>query len=188
MSKTPTRKDLTGKSTRPPAPSWGVPVTLQEVPEEGLHCELSADEATRAAIAQSAGLRTLPRLAAVFDLRRRGGSGLQVVGKVSATVGQDCVVTLEPIENEIEELVDLVFVSGMPAEVRSEALSIDDDAPEPLVNDTVDLGAIATEFLMLGIDPYPRKPEAVFAAPPPEGDAAHPFAALAALQKGSGKS
>ena len=30
----------------------------------------------------------------------------------------------------------------------------------------VDLGAVATEFLLLGIDPYPRKPGAVFEAPP----------------------
>ena len=32
-----------------------------------------------------------------------------------------------------------------------------DDAPEPLVGGVVDLGVVATEFLALGIDPYPRK-------------------------------
>ena len=48
----------------------------------------------------------------------------------------------------------------------------------------VDLGAIATEFLLLGIDPYPRKPGAVFDAPVAEDDpSSHPFAALAALKK-----
>ncbi len=41
-----------------------------------------------------------------------------------------------------------------------------DEPPEPLVGGTVDLGAIATEFLILGIDPYPRKPGAEFDAPP----------------------
>ena len=29
---------------------------------------------------------------------------------------------------------------------------------------SIDLGALATEFLMLGIDPYPRKAGAEFAA------------------------
>ena len=48
----------------------------------------------------------------------------------------------------------------------------------------VDLGAVATEFLLLGIDPYPRKPGAVFDAPPAGDPASHPFAALAALKKG----
>ena len=52
----------------------------------------------------------------------------------------------------------------------------------------IDLGAVATEFLILGIDPYPRKPGAVFAAPPaaPGEAAEHPFAALAALKSRKG--
>ena len=57
------------------------------------------------------------------------------------------------------------------------------DNAEPLVDGLIDLGAIATEFLILGLDPYPRKVGAVFqppqAATPDEG----PFAALAALKK-----
>ena len=64
-------------------------------------------------------------------------------------------------------------------------VSADDetDSLEPLVGGTVDLGAIATEYFLLGIDPYPRKPGAVF-EPPSAGDAAtKPFAALAALKK-----
>ncbi|MND03201.1 hypothetical protein D3C83_229160 [compost metagenome] len=49
---------------------------------------------------------------------------------------------------------------------------------------TVDLGALAAEFLVLGIDPYPRKPGASFEAPATADDpAAHPFATLAALKK-----
>ena len=53
---------------------------------------------------------------------------------------------------------------------------------EELVDGAIDLGAIAIEFLILGIDPYPRKADAVFEAPAAGDDpAAHPFAALAAL-------
>jgi hypothetical protein len=36
--------------------------------------------------------------------------GCALVGRVSATVVQNCVVTLEPIESEIDEAVDLVFL------------------------------------------------------------------------------
>ena len=50
----------------------------------------------------------------------------------------------------------------------------------------VDLGAVATEFLLLGIDPYPRKPGAVFERPAAGRPGGHPFAALAALKKDSG--
>jgi hypothetical protein len=170
---------------------WSVPVTVHEVPVTGRRFELVADAATRAAIAKSADLRALPRLEASFDVSRRGAEGLHVAGRVCATVGQVCVVTLDPIESEIEEMVDLTFVAGATPAVGEapgkEALEIaTDEAPEPLLNDTVDLGAIATEFLILGIDLYPRKPEAVFQAPPIEDKTEHPFAALAALRRGQG--
>jgi hypothetical protein len=105
-------------------------------------------------------------------------------------VGQVCVVTLDPLENEIDEAVDVTFLpdAARGDAARKRVLEVaSDDEPEiePLINDTIDLGAIATEFLLLGIDPYPRKPEAVFEAPPTEDAADHPFAALAGLRKGS---
>jgi len=165
---------------------WSVPVALAEVPEAGRHVDLVADEHRREAIARLARVVAVPRLEASFDLARYGRNGLHVVGRVSATVGQTCVVTLEPMENEIEEPVDLVFTPAAvsPADDAAGEVEIPvEDGPEPLVEGMVDLGAIATEFLILAIDPYPRKPEAVFEPPPAGDDTAHPFAALAALKK-----
>jgi hypothetical protein len=167
---------------------WSAPVTLHEVPLTGRRLELAADEATRAAIAKSVGLRALPRLEATFDVSRHGAEGLRVVGRVSASVGQVCVATLDPIENQVEETIDLVFVPGAASAAddgagRDGTEEAADETPEPLLNDTVDLGVIATEFLILGIDLYPRKPDAVFQPPPVEDTAEHPFAALAALRR-----
>jgi hypothetical protein len=48
----------------------------------------------------------------------------------------------------------------------------------------VDLGALATEFLILGLDPYPRKAGAVFQPPARAQPDESPFAALAKLKKG----
>jgi hypothetical protein len=167
---------------------WSVPVALEDVPETGRHVALVADERTRAAIAQLAQLGALPRFEATFDLSRRGREGLHVVGQVSATVGQICVVTLDPIENEIEEPIDLIFGPEAPSLAEGAHGNLDvevaaEDPPEPLVNGRVDLGVIATEFLVLAIDPYPRKPGALFDPPAAGEDAGHPFAALAALKK-----
>jgi hypothetical protein len=162
------------------------------VAETGQRFDLAADECVRAAVAKLAGLRALPRLEATFDVAPRGRDGLHVVGRVSATVGQVCGVTLEPVENEVEEHIDLTFVPAAapalpagdgpntPVEIPAA------DAPEPLVDGVVDLGAIATEFLILGIDPYPRKVGAVFQPPVAGDESAHPFAALAALKQGQG--
>jgi hypothetical protein len=53
--------------------------------------------------------------------------------------------------------------------------------PEPLTDGSVDLGVIATEYFLLGIDPYPRKEGAVFEAAPAKDPRESPFAALADL-------
>ncbi len=175
------------------APAWRVPVRLEEVPAAGQRFALEADAATRTSLTAAAGLAGLPRLAATFDVARHGRDGLHVTGTVWATVQQTCVVTLEPMESEIEEAIDLTFVPAAGreragvAEEASLATAGDREGDiETLVNGTVDLGALATEFLLLGIDPYPRKPGAEFAPPPAEDAGGHPFAALEALKKGGG--
>jgi uncharacterized metal-binding protein YceD (DUF177 family) len=171
---------------QPSTPDWSVPVEVASVPETGRRLDLVADDAARDAIAKAAGLAALPRLEAGFDLRRHGADGLRAVGRISATVVQNCVVTLEPIESDIDEAVDLVF---LPPDVASATDAVDlealeaDEPPEAIRDGVIDLGAVATEFLLLGLDPYPRKPGAVFEAPPAGDPASHPFAALAALKK-----
>jgi uncharacterized metal-binding protein YceD (DUF177 family) len=134
-----------------------------------------------------AGLRDLPRLQADFEVTRHGQSGLHVTGRISATVGQACIVTLEPLANEIEEEIDLLFVPPTAPD-QDNAEPGERDAPgdgaDLLVDGRIDLGALATEFLVLGIDPYPRKPGAVFAAPKDAKADEGPFAALGALKKG----
>lgn len=170
---------------------WKVPVTVTDVPETGRRVTLVADSQTRSAIARAAGIATLSRFEASFDLTRYGRDGIHVLGAVSAAVGQNCVVTLDPMETAVEETVDLSFApprkplpKALAGEDRPTKDAAMEDLPDVLHGGTVDLGAIAVEFLLLGIDPYPRKPGVVF-EPPPAGDpASHPFAALAALKKG----
>jgi uncharacterized metal-binding protein YceD (DUF177 family) len=132
---------------------------------------------------------------AAFDLTLKPDGKVHVTGRVTARVGQDCVVTLDPIENELDEPVDLIFAP--PEQIPLLADLVDDDMeddveapdpPEPIVNGQIDLGRIATDALLLGIDPYPRKEGAVFEAEIEAGDPGdHPFAALKALQSRGSK-
>jgi len=187
-------RDKTTPKPKPPSgrPPWSAPVALHDVPETGRHVDLVADANTRAVVAAVIGVRELPRLAASFDVSRHGREGLRVVGRVSATVGQTCVVTLEEIENNVDEAIDLTFVPAAPVETPEDGGSRSkvaaEDAPEPLVGGVVDLGVVATEFLTLGIDPYPRKSGVEFAAPAAADDTPKPFAALAALKKEQSRS
>jgi uncharacterized metal-binding protein YceD (DUF177 family) len=171
---------------------WSVPVAVESIPETGLYIAIEAPAAARTELATIAGLRELHRLSAEFDLTRRG-AGARVTGRISAQVGQTCVVTLEPVENDLEERVDLVFASApaesMHTKVEAADKKVNEEEPqELLVGGQLDLGAIATEFLLLGVDPYPRKKDAEFAPPKADDSGAHPFAALETLKKrlGSG--
>ena len=170
-------------------PIFSLPVRVDEVPETGRRISVSVDAPVRVALARAAGLVDLPRFEASFDVARHGRDGLHVTGRISATVRQTCVVTLDEIDNEIEEAVDLTFVAAS----RHEAPLAQDgereaapDAPEALTDGKVDLGVIATEFLLLGVYPYPRKSDVVFEAPNAEPAGNRPFAALAALKKQDG--
>ena len=164
--------------------AWSVPLAVHELPDTGRRYQITADEHVRAAICRLAQLRDLSRLEASFEVVRRGRSAVSVVGRVSATVGQNCVVTLEPILNEVEESIDVVYTSKVAGQYH-QTLDIDfagEDPPEPLADGMLDLGEIATEFLIMGIDPYPKKPGATFEPPQASDNEAHPFAALAALK------
>jgi uncharacterized metal-binding protein YceD (DUF177 family) len=178
-----------------PGRLWSVPVAVEDIPDTGLRIEIDAPAEARADVATLAAVRYLPQLSAVFELTRRG-AGVHVAGQVSARVGQICGITLEPIENDVEETVDLLFAplaadSAQPEpEIEGAGPKRDQEPPEPLLDGKVDLGAIATEFLILGVDPYPRKAGAQFSPPKADNDGANPFAALEALKKrlGGGQS
>ncbi len=175
---------------------WNVPVAVEDIPDTGRHMEVEAPAAVRAALAKLAGVRELPQLSAVFDLVRQE-AGVHVSGQVHARVGQTCVVTLEPIESRLEEAIDVVFAPAAPGEGLGatkpsgrRATASEGEPLEPMVGGKVDLGALATEFVLLGIDPYPRRPGAEFAPPKIADSGEHPFAALETLKKrlGGGQS
>jgi hypothetical protein len=169
---------------------WSATIRLEEIGDAGRHIELEASEPVRAALARPAGVDAVERLVARFDLTRRGRDKLHVSGEVSGTVRQTCVVTLDPLVNDVSEAIDVTFAP--PPEQVDKTPDIDLDAAssneevEPLTGNSVDLGLVATEFFILGIDPYPRRPGVSFDAPKSAPDPqSHPFARLAALQKNS---
>ena len=180
---------ITGSAPDP----WRSPVTVAQIPDTGLHRVLDASAAERQAMADVAGLRDILSARADFDVVPISGGRVQVTGHVRARVGQTCVVTLDPIESEIDEEVDLTFAPEAEARRLEDLIEEgrDDeepaevaDPPEAIVNGIIDLGRIATDALFLAIDPYPRKEGAVFEAEVTALDPEdHPFAALKALQK-----
>jgi hypothetical protein len=105
-------------------------------------------------------------------------------------VTQSCVVTLEPIDDTLEESFEATFWprEAMPP-AESGELAID-DAPEPeaIIAGQIAIGRVVFESLAAALEPYPRKPGAVLDWQPPspgEADATPPttpFAVLANLK------
>ena len=169
---------------------WSVPITVVQIPDTGLHRDIEAAEAAREAMAEVAGLREILSARASLDVTPERGGRVHVTGHVRARIGQTCVVTLDPIENEIDEPIDLIFappeqipdLSDLVDEAAESGTEIP-DPPEPIINGVIDLGRLATDALFLALDPYPRRPDAVFDPPVETADPMdHPFAALKALR------
>lgn len=172
-------------SPRPAAtPTLSRPLRVDTIPGSGLETVVEATAEERAALAREFGLPAIDALTGRYTVQRRGRT-VHVEGKVTASVMQSCVVTLEPFPATVDEDVSLKFtddpVKLNPADESGEHES-PIDAPDPIVDGRIDLGTVTSEFLALGLDPYPRKPGADFAwdegAPEPS-----PFAALEALKK-----
>lgn len=172
---------------KPGSPPWSAPVQVFQIPPEGLDVAIEADAAQRDALAALGGIRAVKEARATFHLAHRAGGAVAVTGRLDARVEQTCVVTLDPVTNDIREEIDVAFAP--PEHTETQAAGRADDAelpdpPEPIERGAIDLGRVAAEALFLGLDPYPRKPDALFeiAATPPDPED-HPFAALSALKK-----
>jgi uncharacterized metal-binding protein YceD (DUF177 family) len=148
--------------------------------------DIEVTEAETAAIAPLLDLAALDGLAFSYRLRPGAGRRVHLSGRLKARVTQTCVVTLEPVEVDLDVPVEAEF---WPAETIAELeRSAEDQAgladwPEPILDGAIDLGPLIYETLATSLDPYPKKDGASFewshdAAGQGEGADSGPFAAL----------
>ena len=173
---------------------WSVPIAVIQIPETGVARDIEANPQEREAMATLGGLLGVASARASLLVTPIKGGQVHVTGRVWGRVGQTCVVTLDAMESDFDEAIDLMFAP--PSQIRELAESVDEDIesdeetpdpPEPIENGIIDLGRLATDALYLGLNPYPRKPDAVFEAPVEVIDPKeHPFAVLKALKEGAG--
>lgn len=84
---------------------------------------------------------------------------LWVVGKVTASLIQECVATFEPIDVVVNETFKAIYTTNKNFEKEIE-LDLEGKEPAeflPADNGEIDLCLIALEFFALGLNPYPRK-------------------------------
>jgi hypothetical protein len=171
-------------------------VDLDRLGANGTAVDIVASDSERAALAKRFGFLGLPALAARVTVDRRIGSQIVVEGRLRGKIVQACVLTLDPVTQELDDAFRLVFKKDLTDERDPESgeavLSAHADSPEPLTGNLLDVGEIIAEQLSLMADPYPRRPGAKLedVLPRPRGGGRkgpadqrrHPFAGLAALR------
>ena len=171
------------------------PFPVAELSGEPTLLSIAATTAECDVLAVDLGLSALSDFAIDFQIIKRPGDHVLVEGELRARMTQICVVTLDPFETSLVAPIRVEFASPEavaaavaarpPREPRPGDPPEDQpDPPDPIIAGRVDLGLVATEFLALSLDPYPRKPGVAFSAPPAaEEPDESPFAALARLKR-----
>jgi len=151
-------------------PPFSYGVKVGHVSINAVTVKVEADARELVELAKAWKVLAVEALSADLQINRWKRDGIRVKGKVTARLTQECVVTLDPIETNIEEYFEQIFVpegsklarvsTGATAEM---VLDPDGpDLPETFAGDTLDVGPIISEFVALAIDPYPRKAGAEF--------------------------
>jgi len=171
-------------------------VDLDRMGPNGAALEIVASESERAALAKRFGFLGLPAFSARITVDRKPGGQVVVEGRLKGRIVQACILSLDPVTQELDDAFRLVFAENVTEDLDPESgeavLNANGDAPEPLTGNMLDVGEIAAEQLSLTADPYPRRPGIKLedVLPKPKGGARraapeprrHPFAGLAALK------
>ena len=171
-------------------------VDLDRMGTNGTAVDIVASEGERAALAKRFGFLGLPAFTARVTVDRRIGGQVVVEGRLRGKIVQACVLTLDPVNQELDDAFRVVFKKDLADERDPESgeavLSAHVDSPEPLSGNLLDVGEIVAEQLSLLAEPYPRRPGAKLedVLPRPRGGGRkgsteqrrHPFAGLAALR------
>lgn len=134
------------------SPVLDLVVSRAELPPDGMDSVFDAPAEVLEALAGRYGLSAVSSLRWTLDIAPWRRRGVAVRGRLEALIVQQCVVTLEPVETQIDEAIDERF-----DEVEPEAADAD-NAPEPMVDGRADVGTVLEQYFAMGIDPYPRKP------------------------------
>jgi hypothetical protein len=160
---------------------------VQDIPETGLSIERSATQAERDAIAQALEQPGCRSLNVRYKLTPRGGGHVHLSGSLQAQMEQTCVVTLEPLLNDVAATfrVDYWPETEMPEPSGGEVDFNEDTDLEPILAGRIEVGRVVFQALAGAIDLFPRKPGVTFEPQEAGGDAGgeSPFSALEKFKK-----
>jgi hypothetical protein len=148
-----------------PKPEFSRPVAVAALRQGGEVITLTATAAEAAALAARFGIDGVRSLTATLRLIPKAKGEVSVRGHVRALLDRRCVVSLDPIEEAIDEPIAVLFRPATATE-QDVALHVDrEEDEEPYAGGDIDLGEHVAQTLALALDPWPRAPGASL---PPE--------------------
>jgi hypothetical protein len=170
-------------------PLFDAVVRIDRLPSAGRDLVVLLDAPTRTTLAQELKISAVELFDAKLTIAPFRG-GIRAQGRLLARIVQPSVVSFEAVTQEIDEVVDRIYLpeAGDKAPTPGSEVFVDledDDFPDHLDGPEVDLSALLVETLALAIDAYPRRPgESLESLGVDLGPAeTSPFAALNKLKK-----
>ncbi|MEZ5775374.1 MAG: YceD family protein [Hyphomicrobiaceae bacterium] len=186
-------------------PRWQA--SLASIPPAGLKAHVRASEQELLAIARALDIPAAREFALDYELRPLSRGRYRLKGRIAATLVEACIVTLEPVIEEIAEVFSVEFrpepegvradrppktrrrgaappaESPRPVPREIDLGDLEEEAHEPITGQAIDFGRVAFEELAIAMNPYPRADGAdldrtTSGTPDEEGEEETPFAGL----------
>ncbi|MEI8395248.1 MAG: DUF177 domain-containing protein [Rhodospirillaceae bacterium] len=148
-------------------PEFSRVIRLESIPADKMVREIEATPAECRALAARFSLESIDGLSATVRLcRQDGGRMIRVRGRLAAKIVQTCVVSLASVPASVTESFTALYAPEALLPAPDEEIVIDpfsdDDVPELLPEEGIDIGELTAQHLSLALDPYPRCPGVEF--------------------------
>ncbi len=160
-------------------------VAVSSIGARGLDYERRASREQCAALAAELGIVSCQDLCLTARIFPLEDGRFRLEGRLHAKLQQSCVVSLDPVDEQLDEPIDIEFWPSeqllAPIDGEQEILAGED--PEPIEAGHLHIGRLVEELVSANLAPYPRSPDVeleVSSSPGPEEQRRDgPFAALA---------
>ncbi len=154
-----------------PEQEWSHNFDVEDVDNKPVEITVTAPDANFPALCNRLNIHSIEALSADIVLVRNDvNKVIHVSGRINADIHQLCVVTAEPLAQNVSDTFEAWFAEPSNAvsftKVKRERDAVKDkneqpileeyDDPEEVVDGKIDLGELVTQHLSLSLNPYPK--------------------------------
>ncbi len=134
-------------------------INIDKIGNKPKYIYIEASKTDACDLANLFGVIELGDIKANVDIKRNKNT-LTVKGSISCYVIQECVISLEPVKNNIEENFEVHF--DLNEKIYTDDNILSPNIIEQLKGDKLNIGKIITEQISLAIPDFPKKENAKF--------------------------